>query len=224
MDTTRRYLVAAAFVVLSGLVSVVAAPELPAELVTHWNAGGEPDGTMSKPVALALIPGVSAVLFGLFVLVPRIDPLRANIEEFRGHYDWFVVLFAAYMFLVHAGIVAFNLGYEFDFVALVLLGVAGLFYYVGVLLETAKRNWFVGIRTPWTLSSDAVWDATHELGARLFKLCALAALFGVFAGEYAVYFVVVPALATAALTFVYSYLVYERLEGTPDAASKAPEE
>jgi len=224
MDTTRRYLVAAAFVVLSGLVSVVAAPELPAELVTHWNAAGEPDGTMSKTVALALVPGLSAGLLGLFALIPRIDPLRANIEEFRGHYDWFVVLFAAYMFLVHAGIVAFNLGYEFDFVALVLLGVAGLFYYVGVLLEEAKRNWFVGIRTPWTLSSDTVWEATHELGARLFKICALAAVFGVFADEYAVYFVAVPALATAVLTVVYSYVIYDRLDGTPAAASKTPEE
>jgi len=224
MDTTRRYLVAAAFVVCSGLVSVVAAPELPAELVTHWNAAGEPDGTMSKTVALALVPVLSATLLGLFVLIPRIDPLRANIADFRRHYDWFVVFFAAYMFLVHTGIVAFNLGYEFDFVALVLLGVAGLFYYVGVLLEQAGRNWFVGIRTPWTLSSDAVWDATHELGARLFKICALAALFGVFAGEYAVYFVLVPALGTAVITVVYSYVVYERLDGAPAVGSKTPEE
>jgi len=224
MDSTRRYLVAAVFVVCSGLVSVLAAPELPAELATHWNAGGEPDGTMGKTIALALIPGLTAVLVGLFALIPRIDPLGANIEEFRGHYDWFVVLFAAYMFLVHAGIVAFNLGYEFDFVALVMLGVAALFYYVGVLLETAKRNWFVGIRTPWTLSSDAVWDATHELGSRLFKICALAAVFAVFAGEYAVYFVLVPTLGTAVITVVYSYVVYERLEGAPAVGSKTSEE
>jgi uncharacterized membrane protein len=224
MDSTRRSLVAAAFVGLSVLVSVLAAPELPTELVTHWNAAGEPDGTMSRTVALALIPGLSAVLLGLFVLIPRVDPLRANIAAFRRHYDWFVVLFTAYMFLVHAGIVAFNLGYEFDFLALVMLGVAGLLYYVGVLLETAKRNWFVGIRTPWTLSSDAVWDATHQLGSRLFKICALAAVFAIFAGEYAVYFVLVPTLGTAVITFVYSYVMYERLEGAAAVGSKTSEE
>lgn len=220
MDTTRRYLVAAAFVVLSGLVSVVAAPELPAELVTHWNAAGEPDGTMSKTVALALVPGLSAGLLGLFALIPRIDPLRANIEEFRGHYDWFVVLFAAYMFLVHAGIVAFNLGYEFDFVALVLLGVAGLFYYVGVLLEEAKRNWFVGIRTPWTLSDDEVWRRTHRVAAPVFVLAGVLIAAGAFL-PFPTEFVVGVAAAIAALVpAVYSFVVYRgRDQHETDSAS-----
>jgi len=73
-------------------------------------------------------------------------------------------------------VVAFNLGYEFDFTLLVLAAVAGLFYYIGFVLERAECNWFVGIRTPWTLESDAVWQRTHRLGGRLFKLTALFAL------------------------------------------------
>ena len=219
MNTRQRFLLAAGLVALSGAASVVAAPALPERMVSHWNAAGEPDATMAKGAVLVLVPGLSALLLGLFAVLPRIDPLGENVDEFRTYYDWFVVLFAAYMLALHVGIVAFNLGYRFDFTAFVLVGVAGLFYYVGILLGHARRNWFVGIRTPWTLSSDEVWERTHELGGRLFKLSALFALVGLAFGEYAVYFLLVPALLTAAVTMVYSYVLYERLETEPATGS-----
>jgi uncharacterized membrane protein len=218
MNTTHRFGVAAALVAVSALVSVLAAPSLPDTLVTHWNAAGEPDGTMAKTTALALIPGLSAVLVALFAVLPRLDPLGENVADFRASYDWFVVLFAAFMTVVHGGVVAFNLGNEFDFTLLILVAVAGLFYYVGILLTHAEQNWFVGIRTPWTLSDETVWERTHALGGRLFKLTALVALVGLAFGEYAVYFLLVPALATAAVTIVYSYYLYDRLDDAEDAA------
>jgi uncharacterized membrane protein len=202
------------FVVLSASVSLFAAPSLPEQMTAHWNAAGQPDGTMSKTISLAFVPVISAVLLGLFALLPRIDPLRDNIAEFRPYYDWLVVVFTGYLLVVHAGIIAFNLGYEFDFTAFVLVGAAGLFYYIGVLLTHAERNWFVGIRTPWTLESDEVWNRTHELGGRLFKLTAVLALVGLAFGEYAIYFLVVPALLTAGVTTVYSFVLYRRLGRT----------
>ena len=216
MNSRHRFLIATVFVVISGAVSVLTAPELPTRMATHWNAAGQPDGTMPKAAALAFLPAMTAVLLVVFALVPRIDPLRENIAAFRPVYDWFVVVFTAFMAVIHGGVIAFNLGYEFDFTLLILTTVAGLFYYVGVLLEHAERNWFVGIRTPWALSSADVWDRTHRLGSRLFKLTALVALIGLFFGEYAIYFLVVPALLTAGITVVYSYYLYEQLERDSD--------
>ena len=212
MNSRRRFLIAAVFVVISGVMSVLAAPELPARMATHWNAAGQSDGTIPKPVALALLPVLTALLLVMFALAPCIDPLRENIASFRSVYDWFVVVFTTFMTVIHGGVIVFNLGYEFDFTLLVLAAVAGLFYYAGVLLEHAERNWFVGIRTPWTLSSEDVWDRTHRLGSRLFQLTALVALVGLFLGEYAIYFFVVPALLAAGITVVYSYYLYEQLE------------
>jgi uncharacterized membrane protein len=87
-----------------------------------------------------------------------------------------------------------------------------LVYYVGALLSRAERNWFVGIRTPWTLSSDVVWRRTHDVGGTLFKLSAVIAAVGLLFGEYAVYFLVVPLVLTAVSTAAYSYYLYERLE------------
>ncbi|KTG10808.1 hypothetical protein AUR64_06355 [Haloprofundus marisrubri] len=219
MNTHRRFGLAAGFVVLAALLSLLAAPSLPARLVTNWNTAGEPNGTLPKSLALWLVPAMTAGLLVVFASIPRIDPLGENIAAFRPYYDWFVVVFTGYMLVVHAGVVAFNLGYEFDFTALVLAGSAGLLYYAGVVVANAERNWFVGIRTPWTLSSDEVWRRTHALGGRLFKLTAIATLVGLLFGDYALYFLVVPAVLTAAVTVVYSYYLYERLEQGGGASS-----
>jgi uncharacterized membrane protein len=219
MGSRHRFTLGVGFVVLSGVVSFLAAPSLPADLVTNWNAAGEPTGSMPKLLAIWLFPVLTAGILVVFAVIPRIDPLRENIAEFRPYYDWFVVVFAAYMFLVHVGVIAFNLGYEFDFTLFILVGVAGLFYYSGVLLTHAERNWFVGIRTPWTLSSEEVWNRTHALGGRLFKLTAVLTLVGLLFGDYALYFLLVPALLTAGITVVHSYYVYEQIKRRSETGS-----
>ncbi|WP_332899361.1 SdpI family protein [Haladaptatus sp. CMSO5] len=219
MNTRQRFAIAVGFVVLSALISVVAAPSLPDRLVTHWDAAGVPNDTMSKPVALAFTPVLAALLLGLFAAIPRIDPRRENIQSFRPYYDWLVVIITGFIALVHVGVIAFNLGYAFDFTLFILAAVAFLFYYIGILLGHAERNWFVGVRTPWTLSSEVVWNRTHALAGRLFKLTAIISLVGLLFGEYALYFMLVPALVTSAITVGYSYYLYEQLERSADSST-----
>jgi len=212
MRTVHRFAVAGLLVVAGAVASLVFAPSLPRDLVVNWDAAGQPADTMSKTMAVWLIPAIAAGLVLVFAVIPRIDPLRENIASFRPFYDWFVIVLTAFLVLVHAGIIAFNLGYEFPFTSLVVLGASLLVYYVGALLSRAERNWFVGIRTPWTLSSDVVWRRTHDVGGTLFKLSAVIAAVGLLFGEYAVYFLVVPLVLTAVSTAAYSYYLYERLE------------
>jgi uncharacterized membrane protein len=90
----------------------------------------------------------------------------------------------------------------------VMIGI--LFIYVGFLLEHAEPNWFVGIRTPWTLSSGSVWKKTHQKGALLFKLAGVVSMIGILAGVYAWLFILLPAIAVAISTVVYSYVEFRR--------------
>ncbi|WP_336328031.1 SdpI family protein [Halovenus sp. HT40] len=219
LTTRTRFGLAAGFVVLGAVASLLAAPELPAELVTSWDGTGEPNDTLPKTTALVFVPALSAAMIGLFAILPRIDPLGENVESFRRYYDWFVVVLSAYLFGVHAGIIAFNLGYEFEFILLVLAGVAALLYYTGILLGHAERNWFVGIRTPWTLSSDEVWERTHDLGGKLFKLSAVVTLAGLALGDAAIYVLTGAVLFTSATTLVYSYYCYRQLDDSSDVAA-----
>ena len=210
LSTRLRFGVATLLVAAAGAASLAVAPDLPEQMVTRWNAAGEPTGTLSRTAGMWLVPGIAAGLVGLFALLPRIDPLGENVAGFRVHYDRFVVVVTAFLAALHLAVLAVNLGYAVDVTTIAVAGAAALFYYLGTLLPHVEPNWFLGIRTPWTLSDDAVWDRTHALGGRLFKLSALLAAAGLFAGEYAVYFLVGPAVATAAITAAYSYVLYAR--------------
>ncbi|GAB7093480.1 SdpI family protein [Halolamina litorea] len=212
VNTSGRFGLAGAIVAASAAVGVLAAPSLPAEMATHWNAAGQPDDTLPKAAALAVLPAVSIGLLALFAALPRIDPRRENVASFRAAYDWFVVLLVGFLSVIQVGIVAYNLGYRFPFVSLVLLGAAGLLYYAGVLVGRAEQNWFVGIRTPWTLESEEVWERTHEVGAPLFKLCAASTLLAAVFTDWALLLTVAPVLLTVVITVGYSYRLSQRLE------------
>lgn len=213
VNEKRSLLLGGAFVLLSLAISVYALPRAPETVATHWNAAGQPDGTMGKFAGLFLLPAITAGVVALLLVVPKIDPRRENYAAFRPYYDGFVVAIAGYLTLIHAASVAYNLGYDVDVTTVAIGSVGLLLYYAGVVIGHAEPNWFVGIRTPWTLESDAVWHATHRLGARLFKLSGILALVGIFVPEYAIYLLLVPTLGTAVATFVYSFVTYRQLGG-----------
>lgn len=76
--------------------------------------------------------------------------------------------------------------------------------------DEKSQNWFIGIRTPWTLSSERVWDKTHKIGAKLFKVSDLIAFLGLIAPDYGLFFVFVPVILAAAYLIVYSYFEYQK--------------
>lgn len=198
-------------VIAAGVVlSVWAYPQMPDEMPSHWNAQGQSDDTMPKWAALSLMPIVSLVMLLLFTVLPNLDPMKENIEKFRNYYVGFVIAVMLFLLYMHAIMIMWGLGARFDFVAAIAPAIGGLFYCVGVVTSKAKRNWFIGFRTPWTMSSDAVWDKTHSLGGKLFKASGIIAALGAFAGEWAFPIVLFPVLASALYTSAYSYFEYKK--------------
>lgn len=183
-------------------------PSMPDSIVTHWDAAGVPDGYMPKLAGLAVLPVITAVLIMMFAAIPRIDPLGANVQKFRKQYDTFVAVLALFMLAVQADVVLWNAGVLVSPNLLLPAGLAALYFCVGVLFESAKRNWFIGIRTPWTMSSDRVWDRTHKFGAKLFKAAGAAALVGLAFPAYAVLAVLLPVVIAAVFSVIYSYVEY----------------
>jgi uncharacterized membrane protein len=191
-------------------IAVYLYPQMPGRMASHWNAMGEADGHMPKFWGLFLMPLVSAGLSLLFLAIPRIDPLKRNIEKFRKHYEALVVIILLFLFYVFLLTTLWNLGMRFNLGQLLFPALAGLFFYIGTILGKFKRNWFIGIRTPWTLSSDRVWGRTHRLGGKLFKACGLIALLGALFPGHGLVLVLAPILLSAGYLFVYSYLEYQK--------------
>lgn len=211
MKGRNAYLTAVALVVVSFVLSAYYYPRMPDQIASHWNASGNVDGAMPKLWGLFLLPTMTAGLLVLFAAIPRIDPLRENIADFREYYDLFVLLFVAFMLYVHVLTILWNLGYRFDFMMVLSPAIGVLFYFIGTLMSRVEPNWFVGVRTPWTLSNDDVWKKTHTRAGPLFKIAGVIAVLGVLVPDYAIFLVVVPVLLVSIYLVAYSYVEYRRV-------------
>jgi uncharacterized membrane protein len=185
-------------------------PQLPERMASHWNTRGEVDGYISKFWGMFLLPFILLGITLLFIAVPRIDPLKANIEQFRSYYDGFITLLLIFMLVIHVQLILWNIGIKISPNITVPVGLGILFFYIGILFEKAKRNWFIGIRTPWTLSSEQVWDKTHQIGGRLFKIAGIISLLGILSRDHALFFVIVPVIVIAVYLVIYSYLAFQK--------------
>jgi uncharacterized membrane protein len=189
--------------------------QMPDKIASHWGAQGEVNGYSDKGLGLFLLPIISAGVLLLFIIIPAIDPLRKNIQEFMKYYQGLIIVFALFMFYINLLIVYWNLGNTFNMSQLLTPALAGLFFYLGVVIGHAKKNWSIGIRTPWTMSSDVVWDKTHKLGGKLFKAGGILALLGLFFPDYSIIFVLAPVIGIAVYLFVYSFIEYRKtVKGT----------
>ncbi|MCJ7816672.1 MAG: SdpI family protein [Candidatus Aenigmarchaeota archaeon] len=210
MKTGKYNIAIAGIILLSFAIGIYLYPQMPELMPSHWNAAGEVDGYMPKPLTLFLIPVISLALFGLFLLIPRIDPMKHNIAKFRKYFDRFILLLMGFFLYIYLLTILWAFGLTFQFIFAMVPAFSALFYYAGVLTENAKRNWFIGIRTPWTLSSEKVWDKTHKLGGKLFKLAAIIGLLGLLFQDYAIWIVIIPVIFVAVYTIFYSYLEFQK--------------
>ncbi len=197
-------------ILLSLATGVYFYPQMPEKIASHWNVEGQVDGYMSKFWGLFLMPFISIGLLLLFLIIPKIDPLKANIEDFRKYYDRFIVLVILFLFYLYLLTILWNTGIRFNMIAFLAPAFSILFYYAGILTENAKRNWFIGIRTPWTLSNDKVWEKTHKIGGKLFKVAGVIALLGIIFQDYALLFILAPVIIVVISTIIYSYFEYKK--------------
>jgi len=199
-----------AVILLTLAVTILAYPGLPDQIPSHWNSAGEVDGYLPKFWGVLVIPVVMIAFTALFALIPRIDPLRANYQKFQMYYEGFILVFAVFLLLIQLQILLWGLGYPISPNLLLPLIMGALFIYLGFLIEHAEPNWFVGIRTPWTMSSERVWKKTHTLGGTLFKIAGILTMVGVVFGKYSLWFVLVPILVVSISLVIYSYLAFRK--------------
>lgn len=212
MELERRDVVGSVIVLVSVVASVVASPELPAELAIHFDASGTPDTVVSKTLGLALMPLIGAGVVALFRVLPAIDPLGENVAEFQRYYDLVAVVTVGVVAYAHAVVLVWNLGYRFDVTQAIVPVLAVTYYVTGMVVENASRNWFVGIRTPWTLSDERVWDRTHERSAVLFKAAGAVALLAIPFPEFFEVLAIGPIVVAALVPMGYSFVLYRRLQ------------
>ena len=193
---------------LSGLVATQI--DLGEQVPIHWGIDGRADGYGPAWLALLLGPLLTAGLAGVFALIPAIDPRRANLERSREAYRWMVGSILAFVGLVHVLVLLAAMDTGIDVTRLIGIGIGLLLVVIGNFLGKLRSTWFVGIRTPWTLSSERAWARTHRLGGYLFVALGLViALSGMLlpVGVIAVVAGIGAAIVTGALV-LYSFFAW----------------
>lgn len=212
MKLQRGEVLALVLVVAAFLVSVVFYGRLPERIPTHWNIHGQVDAYSSKPVGAFLMPAIMTGLFLLFLALPAISPRGFRFESFRSVWGILQSAILGLLLLVHCLMLYAAMGKPVDVARGAEAGVGLLIAVLGNFLGKVSRNFFVGIRTPWTLASEEVWLRTHRLGGRLFMLAGLAMFALALAGAGPIA-TTVPLFAAALASVAASYFIYRRVEG-----------
>lgn len=217
---THRYFIAGlALTAAVAVASLAAYPYLPERVPTHWNIRGEVDGYGDKQWAAFLMPGVMLGLLALFRLLPWLSPKHFTLDTFRGTYEFIVVLVMGLLGYIHALTLWAGLAGPVDINRTLIGGMCLFFALLGNVLGKVQRNFFVGVRTPWTLANERVWADTHRLAARLFVAAGVVGFVLCLALGGPTAFVITFCLimAAALVPVVYSLVLYKRLERRGEA-------
>lgn len=210
---TRRWL-GLVLLVLMLIVAMWAYPRLPERIPTHWNLQGEVDGWSARWMVF-FPPAMGLLMLVLMPVLRRIDPRRANYDRFEPTF-WLVInVIIAFMFVPHLMTIGAALGWPLPATDRVLVAAVGvLFILLGNYMPRVKSNWWMGIRTPWTLESESVWRATHRLAGFTFVTGGLIAVAAALLPTKLAFGVSMVAMMSAALVpAAYSYVLYRRERG-----------
>jgi uncharacterized membrane protein len=199
------------FVVASFLLGIFFYTRFPAQVISHWSFAGVADGYSDKLSGAFALPLIIAAMYLLFLVLPFFDPKKERYGEFQHTYHIFRLVLMAVMFGVYMVMGLVNLGYPVNVQLVVPVMIGLLMMIIGNFMGKLKPNWFMGIRTPWTLSSDTVWQKTHRVGGYLFVLFGLIVMMCPFLGPIAGGVLFGGGVTLLVLgTFVYSFIAYRQ--------------
>jgi uncharacterized membrane protein len=203
--------------ILTAALSLWAYPQLPAQVVTHWNFYGQADGWSSRQFHAIFFPALLAAMYVLFSVIPVFDPKSERYQEFARVYRIMRNLILLVLFVVFVAATLANLGYAVNIGATVAGSIGLMMILLGNYFGKLKRNWFIGLRTPWTLSSDNVWNKTHRLGGRLFMIWGLGLILAPWLAPTLALIILIGSLVVMMAGIgIYSYVLYKEEKKSGD--------
>ena len=212
MNSSKRYFIIAGLMLAATVIATaIIFPHLPDVVPTHWDLQDHPNRFGSKWVDVLIMPCVMLAMLGLMAALPWLSPKNFEVGP-RPVYLQIMLLVLLLMAAIHFQILAAALGAHFNIGRFLMIAISAMFAAMGFLLPNLRRNFYVGVRTPWTLASDRVWQATHHFAGRVFLIGGMLALLCalVFRPPYW------PAISIIVLTgiapVIHSLVYYKQLE------------
>jgi immunity protein, SdpI family len=194
-------------------------PNAPGRIPIHWDMHGNVNGYGGKFEGLLLIPVIALIIYAVFALAPKLDPLHANYESFQGAFTLlrFAILF--FLAVIQAIVYLWISGHPTPMNVIIPILVGALFIVLGFVLRKLRPNWFMGVRTPWTLMSRLSWTKTHAAAQWVFTVAGLWFMIAGFVNSPKAMIGAIVFMAAGMLTLViYSYFVWRN---DPDRVTPA---
>lgn len=205
------FILSLVLIVFSFVFSFVLLPSLPEKVPTHWNIHEQVDGYGGKLFAAFLLPAINIVMLGLFLGLNWLSPRQFKLDTFQPTWEFVICLIVAMLTYDH---VIFLLGARGWIVNIHRAVLGGLFLFIALLgnvLGKVRRNFWIGIRTPWTLASERVWNNTHRLGGKMFVAAGVLGFIAAMIGVHPLIALAILLVAVLIVVF-YSLYDYKRLE------------
>ncbi|WP_051271139.1 SdpI family protein [Shimazuella kribbensis] len=207
----KGYLYASLIVcILTFIIHLTMYPQLPNTIPYHWNFEGEVDKTGPKYIALfwSVFP---FILYLLFLISPKWDPKKEAYDKHKRAYSIFGFVLVLFFSCISIFILLATIGYSIS-IGITIGGLFGaLALVLGNYMRQIRPNYFFGIKTPWTLSSEQNWRKTHRLGSMLFALVGVYLLIGVFvASNWWMLIGILLLVLVAGILYLYSYLLHRK--------------
>ncbi len=213
MTRNRALLVGLVLVLVAVALSAWAYPSLPDRVPTHWDAAGHVNGYSSRLFAVCLMPAIIAFTWLLMLVLPAISPRGFRLESSAGAFYGSVLAIIAVLLVLHFVLLRAELGQGAPSNRIFFVPVGVLMAVLGAYMGKLRRNFFIGVRTPWTLASDEVWRRTNRLGGRLFVLGGIAIALASLFSRAALPTLIAVVFVAALVPVVYSYVIYRQIEG-----------
>jgi uncharacterized membrane protein len=207
----KYYLISLALIIACFVAAAILYPYMPSRVPIHWNIHGKVNGYGGKWMLLVLIPGIMLLMMGLMVAIPRLSPRDFEVESFHSTHLYIMVVVMAFLAFVQALVLWAAVSGPININKAIMGGTCLLIALLGNVTGKFRRNFFIGIRTPWTLANERVWYATHRLGAKTMVGGGIIGLIGALAGESPL-LCLAPVLVGALVPAIYSLVYYKQLE------------
>ena len=190
-------------IVIMAIVSVMAYPRLPEQVPTHWNWQGQVNAWQSRGQAAVLLPMLALAMWALMRALPFIDPRRANYAKFQPTYDFVIAATLTVIAVIHLAVLGAAAGAPVSIHRVIPIAIGIMLAAIGNQLPRARSNWWFGVRTPWTLSNERVWERTQRVAGYLMIASGIVMIVGAFVSDF-----VVPLMLVCVAGFVFGSVIY----------------
>jgi len=185
--------------------------KFPSKVPTQWNVWGEIIGYGSNNEALFVIPMISLIAYVTLSIIPKMATRKTNINLFLNYIYRIKAAVILFFFGLYMSSVLNSLGYKFNMSHYIIPSLAILLYYIGWILQYSKRNFLIGIKTPWTLADERVWKNTHRIGSITLRINSAILLLALLLPGAIVFIFTVPIILNFIFFWAFSYWEYRRL-------------